>query len=152
MWTLVICHPICQFYTNMWTVRLDFHTFWINVPDGYKDICRSPLGKSDHSIVHLLPRYQAKIKQKKPVVKQYTCGLNKAKYNWEIALTKWTGNCFLMNVTINHDITDTITSYLNFCESNYVQTKTVHTQIIISGSLKILKYALMRKGWLYEGW
>lgn len=43
-----------------------------NIVNGYKAICCPPLGKSDHNVVHLFPRYRAKIKQEKPIVKTST--------------------------------------------------------------------------------
>lgn len=41
-----------------------------NINDAYKAMCRPPLGKSDHNVIHLLPKYRAMAKTMKPVTKQ----------------------------------------------------------------------------------
>ncbi len=40
-----------------------------NIEGAYVSICRPPLGRSDHNVVHLLPKYHQKLKREKPVVK-----------------------------------------------------------------------------------
>ena len=41
-----------------------------NIPDAYKPYSRAPLGKSDHDMIYLLPKYIQKLKQNKPALKK----------------------------------------------------------------------------------
>ena len=41
-----------------------------NIPDAYRALCRAPLGKSDHNVIHLLSKYRVKIKREHPTVKE----------------------------------------------------------------------------------
>jgi hypothetical protein len=41
-----------------------------NIPDAYKPYSRAPLGKSDHDMIYLLPKYKQKLKQNKPAIKK----------------------------------------------------------------------------------
>lgn len=41
-----------------------------NISNVYKAISRLPLGKSDHNVIHLLPKYRGLVKRTKPVTKQ----------------------------------------------------------------------------------
>ena len=40
-----------------------------NVEGAYVSICRPPLGRSDHNVIHHLPMYRQKLKREKPSVK-----------------------------------------------------------------------------------
>lgn len=92
-----------------------------NIVDGYKAICCLPLGKSDHSVVHLFPRYRAKIKQEKPIVKQVHLWTEQSKEQLKDCFEQTDWQLFFNASDNVHDIT----SYLNLCESNCVQVKSV---------------------------
>ena len=62
--------PTLQQYVDCPT-RLNWTLYrcYGNIPDAYKAICRPPLGKSDHNVIHLLPKYKTVVKRTKPVTK-----------------------------------------------------------------------------------
>ena len=39
------------------------------IEGAYVSRCSPPLGRSDHNVIHLLPKYRQKLKREKPAVK-----------------------------------------------------------------------------------
>lgn len=60
-----------------------------NIVDGYRAVCRPPLGRSDHNIIHLLPKYM--FKQEKPVTKEIQLWTDQSKEELRDCFenTKW---------------------------------------------------------------
>ena len=95
-----------------------------NIKNAYnKCYRRDPLGLSDHSTIVLLPTYLCKLKQEKPVTKTIKV--------WDDSTIDELQDCFdttdwnsLYSEDVN-ECTDTVTSYIEFCESNIVKTKQV---------------------------
>lgn len=78
-----------------------------NISEAYKAVCRPPLGKSDHNVVHLLPKYKAVIKRTKPAVKQIQVWSDKSKEqlrgcfdttNWDILNSRTLSHLILSSV------------------------------------------------------
>lgn len=91
-----------------------------NIADGYKAVCRPLLGKSNHNIIHLLPKKWAKLKQEKPMTKEIQLWTDQRKEQLPLRFIK-TGckliacidekewQLFFDACDNVHEITDTIT-------------------------------------------
>jgi len=95
-----------------------------NILDAYKSICRPALGKSDHNVVHLLPRYRAKLRREKTVIKEIKIWTEDCmeEMRCELETTDWT---FLKLCDSPHEQIDTFTFYLLFNVSKIARTKIV---------------------------
>ena len=82
-----------------------------NIPDAYKATCKPALGKSDHKVVHLLPRYRARLKREKTVKKEIVTWTEdcKEEMRCELETTDW---LFLNSCDTPHELIDTFTSYV----------------------------------------
>lgn len=98
---------------------------FVNIPDAYTDRAAPPLGCSDHNVIHLLPTYRQQVKRSKPQVRVIR--------QWDADSTETLRGCFeatdwdvfFENETDYDKLTDSITSYIQFCEENVVKTKEV---------------------------
>ncbi|XP_039471857.1 uncharacterized protein LOC120441345 [Oreochromis aureus] len=100
---------------------------YTTLKDAYRSVPRAALGHSDHCMVHLIPVYRQKLKRAKPVVKTVKKWTNAAKQELQDCFdcTDWT---VFEAVSDNLDeLTDTVTSYISFCEDVCVPTKTFCT-------------------------
>lgn len=98
---------------------------YLNVPDAYVDRVAPPLGRSDHNVVHLLPSYRQLVKRERPhtrVIRQWDADSTEALRGC-FDSTDW--DVFFQNETDNDRLTDSITSYIQFCENNVVNKKQV---------------------------
>ncbi|XP_048870378.1 uncharacterized protein LOC125742434 [Brienomyrus brachyistius] len=95
--------------------------------DGYRSVPRAALGHSDHCLVHLIPVYRQQLKRAKPVVKTVKKWTNAAKQELQDCFdcTDWT--VFEAASDNLDELTDTVTSYISFCEDVCVPTKTFCT-------------------------
>lgn len=98
---------------------------YCSLQNAYKAIVRPGLGKSDHHVIHLLPRYKQRIKSEKPS-KKSVCVWNatsKEKLQTAFEITDWQ---LLINSGKDiNESADIINSYVTFCESLHVKTKTI---------------------------
>ena len=85
--------------------------------------CRPALGRSDHNVVHLLPKYRQKVNIEGTQTK--SCQLWTHDSIEELRgcfeATNW--DVFTNNST---ELVDTVTSYVKFCEETVIKTKSVH--------------------------
>lgn len=95
-----------------------------NISHAYKAFSRPPLGKSDHNIVHLLPKYRALVKRVKPVTKQIQVYSDSSREQLRDCLLDTDWDLFFDSKD-GEEITDTITSYIKFCEENVTETKII---------------------------
>jgi len=96
-----------------------------NIADAYKAVCRAPIGKSDHNVIHLLPTYRQCVRRDKPVEKRIQVW-NKEKEDMLkdcFCITNW--DVFFDSCRDPNELTDCITSYIQFCEETVVDTKVV---------------------------
>ncbi|KAL3991911.1 protocadherin gamma subfamily B [Sarotherodon galilaeus] len=100
---------------------------YTTVKDAYRSVPRAALGHSDHCMVHLIPVYRQKLKRAKPVVKTVKKWTNAAKQELQDCFdcTDWT--VFEAASDNLDELTDTVTSYISFCEDVCVPTKTFCT-------------------------
>ncbi len=94
------------------------------IKDAYHSVTRAALGLSDHCLVHLIPTYRQKLKSAKPVlitVKRWT---NEAEQDSKACfdLTDWT--VFEAAANDLDELTETVTSYISFCEDMCIPTRT----------------------------
>ncbi|KAL0152423.1 hypothetical protein M9458_052146 [Cirrhinus mrigala] len=85
------------------------------------------LGLCDHCLVHLLPAYRQKLKSAKPVVRTVKKWTVEAEQDLQACfeLTDW--SVFEAATTDLNELTDTVTSYISFCEDMCVPTRTYLT-------------------------
>ncbi|KAL0148543.1 hypothetical protein M9458_056090 [Cirrhinus mrigala] len=82
--------------------------------NAYHSVPRAALGLSDHCLVHLIPTCRQKLKSAKPVVKT-------ACFEW----TDW--SVFEAATTDLDELTETVTSYISFCEDLCIPSRTYLT-------------------------
>ncbi len=84
--------------------------------DAYHSVPRAALELSDHRLVHLLPAYKQKLKSAKPVVRTVKRWTVEAEQDLQACfeLTDW--SVFEAASTDLDELTDTVTSYISFCE------------------------------------
>ena len=95
------------------------------IPGAYRSVARAPLGRSDHSMVYLVPSYRQRLKTVKPItrtVKRYTPeSLSCLQGCFDC--TDW--SVFKESSQSLDEYADVVTSYISFCEDNIIPTKTV---------------------------
>ena len=98
---------------------------YTNINNAYKCTLVSPLGNSDHAMVHLLPQYKSKLIEI-PVIEKNVrvwneCG--KERFSDCLDLTDW--NVFTNSCTSIDELYDHVSGYLLFCEQNCFEEKTI---------------------------
>ena len=97
-----------------------------NIADAFRSLCRPPLGRSDHNVVHLVPKYRQLLKRKKPQTRRVPI--------WDHDTSEALKGCFdctdrhgfIESCSVNPDeLADTRMSYIQFCEHNVIQMKTI---------------------------
>lgn len=71
-----------------------------------RQLPRPPLGKSDHDVIYLLPKYKARLKQEKPAVKEIALwsGVCKERLRDYYEDTNW--HIFFANCANANELTD----------------------------------------------
>ncbi len=95
--------------------------------DAYHSVPCAALGLSDHCLVHLLPAYRQKLKSYKPILRTVKRWTVEAEQDLQACfeLTDW--SVFEAAATDLDELTDTVTSYISFCEDMCVPTRTYLT-------------------------
>ncbi len=95
--------------------------------DAYHSVPRAALGLSDHCLVHLLPASRQKLKSSKPILRTVKRWTVEAEQDLQACfeLTDW--SVFEAAATDLDELTDTVTSYISFCEDMCVPTRTYLT-------------------------
>ena len=84
-----------------------------------------PLGESDHTLIHLLPRYKPVLKKTKPELKTIKQWSEEALETLRGCLEDINWNIFIENCPDIDDLTSTVNAYILFCEESIVPKKTV---------------------------
>ncbi len=94
------------------------------IKDAYHSVPWAALGLSDHSLVHLIPTYRPNLKSTKPVLKTVKRWTNEAERDFQACfhLTDW--SVFEAAATDLDLLTETVTSYISFCEDMCIPTRT----------------------------
>ncbi|KAI3361527.1 hypothetical protein L3Q82_013676, partial [Scortum barcoo] len=89
---------------------------YTTLKNAYRSVPQAALGLSNHCLVHLIPTYRQKLKSAKPVAKTVRRWSTEAKLELQACFdcTDWT--VFDAATTDLHELTDTVTSYISFCE------------------------------------
>lgn len=97
-----------------------------NILDAYTSKSRPPIGRSDHNVILLLPKYRSQLKRGAPVKKIINV--------WNEETSETLRGCFeltdwgLFSEDCGNDfnlLTDVITSYILFCEDVVTTTKSI---------------------------
>ncbi|KAL0166083.1 hypothetical protein M9458_037927 [Cirrhinus mrigala] len=97
------------------------------IKDAYHSVPRAALGLSDHCLVHLIPTYRQKLKSAKPVVKTVKRWTNETERVLQ-ACFEWTDwSVFEAAANDLDELTETVTSYISFCEDICIPTRTYLT-------------------------
>ena len=97
---------------------------FVNIPDAYTDRYAPALGRSDHCVIHLLPKYRQLVKREKPVTRvvQQWDDESKETLRGCFEATDW--DVFFDETDID-TISDSITSYMSFCEDTVIPKKEI---------------------------
>ncbi|KAL0199177.1 hypothetical protein M9458_007717, partial [Cirrhinus mrigala] len=100
---------------------------YTTIRNAYHSVPRAALGLSDHFLVHLIPSYRQKLKSAKPVVKTVKRWTNETERVLQACfeLTDW--SVFEAAANDLDELTETVTSYISFCEDMCIPTKTYLT-------------------------
>ncbi len=94
------------------------------IKDAYHSVPRIALGLSDHCLVNRIPTYRQKFKSAKPVLRSVKIWTNDAEKDLKacFGLTDW--SVFEAAANDLDELTETVTSYISFCEDMYIPTRT----------------------------
>ncbi len=97
---------------------------YTTIKDAYHSVPRAALGLSDHCLVHLIPTYRQKLKSAKPVLRSVKRWTNETERDLQacFSLTDW--SVFEAAATDLDKLTETVTSYISFCEDMCIPTRT----------------------------
>ncbi|XP_051928360.1 uncharacterized protein LOC127604961 [Hippocampus zosterae] len=96
---------------------------YTTIKNAYRSVARAALGLSDHNLIHLIPTYRQKLKCVKPVVKTVKKWTDEAKLALQECLDCTDWGVFETSTGTLDEYTDTVTSYISFCEDMCVPTK-----------------------------
>ncbi|KAL0146691.1 hypothetical protein M9458_058031 [Cirrhinus mrigala] len=118
---------------------------YTTMKDAYHSVPRAALGLYDHCLVHLIPTYRQKLKAAKPVLRTVKRWTNEAEQDLQ-ACFEWTDWSVFEAATTNLDeLTETVTSYISFCEDICIPTRTFlsfnNDKPWFTGKLKQLRHA-----------
>lgn len=112
--------PTLQQYVNCPThLMRTLDKCYGNIQDAYKSVCQPALGKSDHYIVHLVPRYRANLKHEKPVTKEVHVWTDDSTDKQRDCFDDTDWQMFFDSCDNPHDLTDILTSYYTSYSFNY---------------------------------
>ncbi len=96
---------------------------YTTIKNAYHSVLQAALGLSDHCLVHLIPTYRQKLKSAKPVVKTVKRWTNKTERLLQacLHLTDW--SVFEAAANNLDELTETVTSYISFCEDMSIPTR-----------------------------
>ncbi|XP_061621024.1 uncharacterized protein LOC133473356 [Phyllopteryx taeniolatus] len=100
---------------------------YTTVKNAYRAIPRAALGSSDHSLIHLILTCRQELKCAKPTVKTVKKWTNEAKMELQSCLDCTDWSVFENSAGSLDEYTDTVTSYISFCEEVCVPTKSFRT-------------------------
>ncbi len=86
------------------------------IKDAYHSVPRAALGLSDHCLVHLIPAYRQKLKSAKPVVKTVKRWTKETGWVLQACFYSTDRSVFEAAATDLDELTETVTSYISFCE------------------------------------
>ncbi|KAK3508174.1 hypothetical protein QTP70_015758 [Hemibagrus guttatus] len=100
---------------------------YTTIKDAYRSVPRAALGLSDHCLVHLLPTYRPKLKSAKPVVRTVKRWTSETEQDLQACFECTDWSIFEAGATDLDELTETVTSYVSFCEDMCIPTRTYLT-------------------------
>ncbi|KAK3526050.1 hypothetical protein QTP70_012885 [Hemibagrus guttatus] len=100
---------------------------YTTIKDAYRSVPRAALGLSDHCLVHLLPTYRPKLKSAKPVVRTVKRWTSETEQDLQACFECTDWSIFEAGATDLDELTETVTSYISFCEDMCIPTRTYLT-------------------------
>ncbi|KAK3520977.1 hypothetical protein QTP86_031267 [Hemibagrus guttatus] len=104
---------------------------YTTISGAYHAVPRAALGQSDHIMVHLIPAYRQKLKLCKPVVRTSKKWTSEAVGELQGCLDCTDWDVFRSTTNSLDEYTDTVSSYIYFCEDSIIPTC---TRLLISSS------------------
>uniref|UniRef100_A0A7N8WMP4 Reverse transcriptase domain-containing protein n=1 Tax=Mastacembelus armatus TaxID=205130 RepID=A0A7N8WMP4_9TELE len=118
---------------------------YTTIKDAYHAVPRAALGLSDHCLVHLIPTYRQKLKSAKPVVRTVKRWTRETEQELQACFECTDWSVFQAAATNLDELTDSVTSYISFCEDMCIPTRTFLTynndKPWFSGKLRQLRKA-----------
>ncbi|KAK3511758.1 hypothetical protein QTP70_021781, partial [Hemibagrus guttatus] len=100
---------------------------YTTIKDAYRSVPRAALGLSDHCLVHLLPTYRPKLKSAKPVVRTVKRWTSETEQDLQACFECTDWSIFEAGATDLDELTETVISYISFCEDMCIPTRTYLT-------------------------
>ncbi len=100
---------------------------YTTIKNAYHSVPWAALGLSDHCLVHLIPTYRQKLKSAKPVVKTVKRWTNETERVLQACLDLTDWSAFEAAATNLDELTETVTSYISYCEGLCIPTRTYVT-------------------------
>ncbi|KAK3534944.1 hypothetical protein QTP70_002030 [Hemibagrus guttatus] len=97
---------------------------YTTISGAYRAVPRAALGQSDHIMVHLIPAYRQKLKLCKPVVRTSKKWTSEAVGELQGCLDCTDWDVFRYTTNSLDEYTDTVSSYIYFCEDSIIPTCT----------------------------
>ncbi|KAK3568450.1 hypothetical protein QTP86_007299 [Hemibagrus guttatus] len=97
---------------------------YTTISGAYHAVPRAALGQSDHIMVHLIPAYRQKLKLCKPVVRTSKKWTSEAVGELQGCLDCIDWDVFRSTTNSLDEYTDTVSSYIYFCEDSIIPTCT----------------------------
>uniref|UniRef100_A0A8C9W7S9 Reverse transcriptase domain-containing protein n=1 Tax=Scleropages formosus TaxID=113540 RepID=A0A8C9W7S9_SCLFO len=97
---------------------------YTTVKDAYHSVPRAALGLSDHCLVHLIPTYRQKLKSAKPVIRTVKRWTGEAEQDLQACFECTDWSVFEAAASDLDELTDSVTSYVSFCEDMCIPTRT----------------------------
>ncbi|KAK3517059.1 hypothetical protein QTP86_019583, partial [Hemibagrus guttatus] len=97
---------------------------YTTISGAYCAVPRAALGQSDHIMVHLIPAYRQKLKLCKPVVRTSKKWTSEAVGELQGCLDCTDWDVFRSTTNSLDEFTDTVSSYIYFCEDSIIPTCT----------------------------
>ncbi|KAK3517722.1 hypothetical protein QTP70_016495, partial [Hemibagrus guttatus] len=97
---------------------------YTTISGAYRAVPRAALGQSDHIMVHLIPAYRQKLKLCKPVARTSKKWTSEAVGELQGCLDCTDWDVFRSTTNSLDEYTDTVSSYIHFCEDSIIPTCT----------------------------
>ena len=98
---------------------------YTNILNAYKCVALPPIGRSDHDMCLLLPKYKPKLKSSKPVKKVISIWNEENSESLRACFECTDWNVFKDSCDSVDELCETISGYISFCEDLHVQKKEV---------------------------
>ncbi len=101
-----------------------FDHCYTTINEAYHSVPRAALGLSDHCLIHLVPTYRQKLKSAKPILKTVKRWTNEAEQDLKACFDLTDRSVFEAAANELDELTETVTSYISFCEDMFIPTRT----------------------------